>query len=36
MQMVICRMDEQGPAVYSTGNHTQYSVINHDGKEKKI
>ena len=24
---------QQGPTIYSTGNSTQYPIINHNGKE---
>ena len=27
------RMDKQQVLLYSTGNYTQYSVLNHNGKE---
>ena len=28
-------MTKQGPTIYSTGNSTQYPIINHSGKENE-
>ena len=28
-------MNKQGPTTYSTGNSTQYPIINHSGKNMK-
>jgi len=35
MQAFMYRMDKQQDPIYSTGNYTQYPIINHNGKEIK-